>query len=172
MRGSRVCRWKVNVTQINYIKGDATAPIGDDNRIIAHVCNDIGGWGRGFVLALSRRWPEPEKAFRDWYAAQNNFALGETQIVQVEPSLFVANMIGQRDIKRKSTPQGALPPIRYDAIRNCLAQLAIEARSRNASVHMPRIGCGLAGGKWENIEPLINETLLTEKIPVFVYDFE
>ena len=24
----------------------------------------------------------------------------------------------------------------------------------SASVHMPRIGCGLAGGKWEEIEPI------------------
>lgn len=160
------------MSKITYLNGDATAPIGNDTRIIAHVCNDIGGWGRGFVIALSRRWPEPEKAFRDWYAAQNNFALGETQIVQVEPGLFVANMIGQRDIKRKSTPQTSPPPVRYDAIRNCLAQLAIEARSRNASVHMPRIACGLAGGKWEKVEPLIEATLLVEDIPVFVYDFE
>ncbi|MEV6001124.1 Appr-1-p processing protein, partial [Streptomyces griseomycini] len=25
-------------------------------KVIAHVCNDIGGWGKGFVLAVSRRW--------------------------------------------------------------------------------------------------------------------
>ena len=155
-----------------YLKGDATAPIGEDNRIIAHVCNDIGGWGRGFVMALSKRWPEPEKAFRDWFASSENFALGQIQIIEVEPTLYVANMIGQRDIKRKSTPKGTLPPIRYEAIKSCLSQLAIEARSRNASVHMPRIGCGLAGGRWEQIEPLIETTLIAGGVSVFVYDFE
>jgi hypothetical protein len=41
--------------QIQYIAGDATAPIGDGNKIIAHVCNDIGAWGAGFVLAISKR---------------------------------------------------------------------------------------------------------------------
>ncbi len=160
------------MSTITYLKGDATAPIGEDTRIIAHVCNDIGGWGRGFVLALSKRWPEPEKAFRDWFASGVNFALGETQIVEVEPMLFVANMIGQRDIKRKSTPEGTLPPIRYEAIESCLAKLTVEARSRDASVHMPRIGCGLAGGKWGQIEPLIERTLIAGSVPVFVYDFE
>lgn len=30
---------------IQYIKGDATSPKGTDNKIIVHVCNDVGGWG-------------------------------------------------------------------------------------------------------------------------------
>ena len=33
---------------------------------------------------------------------------------------------------------------------------------------MPRIGCGLAGGKWAVVEPIIQRAL--EDIPVFVYD--
>jgi O-acetyl-ADP-ribose deacetylase (regulator of RNase III) len=46
---------------INYIKGDATAPISKGEKIICHICNDIGGWGKGFVLAISKRWKEPEE---------------------------------------------------------------------------------------------------------------
>lgn len=34
---------------INYIRGDATQPAGDGNRIIVHVCNDIGAWGKGLL---------------------------------------------------------------------------------------------------------------------------
>jgi hypothetical protein len=48
--------------------GDATKPEGAGVKIIAHVCNDIGAWGRGFVLALSKLSPAPERAFREWYA--------------------------------------------------------------------------------------------------------
>jgi len=44
---------------IAYVMGDATAPKADGPKIIVHVCNDVGAWGRGFVVALSRRWPEP-----------------------------------------------------------------------------------------------------------------
>ena len=40
-----------------------------------------------------------------------------------------------------------------------------------ASVHMPRIGCGLAGGKWEEIEPIITDELTSQGIEVSVYDF-
>lgn len=36
---------------------------------------------------------------------------------------------------------------------------------------MPRIGCGIAGGKWENIEPIIIETLCKNDIQVYVYNY-
>jgi hypothetical protein len=41
-----------------------------------------------------------------------------------------------------------------------------------ASVHMPRIGCGLAGSKWTRIEPLIEQYLCGRGVTVTVYDFE
>jgi hypothetical protein len=35
---------------------------------------------------------------------------------------------------------------------------------------MPRIGCGLAGGRWEMIEPLVTEELERHGVEVTVYD--
>ena len=35
---------------------------------------------------------------------------------------------------------------------------------------MPRIGCGLAGGTWDKIEPLIQSNLSDKEIAVTVYD--
>lgn len=131
--------------KIQYIKGDATSPQAKGVKIIAHICNDIGGWGKGFVLAISKRWKEPEVAYRAWHRNQskNDFQLGNIEVVQVEKYIYVANMIGQRGTKTGS--KGV--PIRYDAVEKCLAQLMVEAKKIDASVHMPRIGCGLAGGK-------------------------
>jgi hypothetical protein len=37
---------------------------------------------------------------------------------------------------------------------------------------MPRIGCGLAGGRWERIEPLLEATLVAAGVPATVYDFD
>ena len=153
--------------QVIFLKGDATAPSSKGTKIIAHICNDIGGWGKGFVLALSKKWPEPERSYRKWHQSKAGFALGEMSLIQVEPYIYVANMIAQRGTKTGS--KGA--PIRYDAVEKCLSTLSEEAAKLNASVHMPRIGCGLAGGRWEEIEPLIENTLLCKGIPVYVYDF-
>ncbi|GJF23874.1 macro domain-containing protein [Streptomyces sp. HO565] len=154
--------------EIAYVRGDATAPSGRGVKVIAHVCNDLGGWGKGFVLAVSRRWPQPEAAYRAWHRdrASNDFGLGAVQLVRVEPYVWVANMIGQHGIRTGS--KGV--PVRYEAIDTALGRLAGRAGELNASVHMPRIGCGLAGGKWSRVEPLVTERLTRQGISVTVYD--
>ena len=91
--------------EILYIKGDATAPIGSGVKVITHICNDIGGWGKGFVLALSKKWKMPEEAYRQWYKSQEEFTLGAVQFVNVENELYVANMIGQHGIYKDSKGQ-------------------------------------------------------------------
>ncbi|MDQ0407599.1 macro domain-containing protein [Streptomyces sp. NBC_01723] len=156
------------MSEIRYVRGDATVPSVKGVKVIAHVCNDLGGWGKGFVLALSRRWPEPEAAYRAWHRdrASNDFALGAAQFVQVERYLWVANLIGQRGTRTGS--KGV--PVRYDAIDTALGRLADKAAELDASVHMPRIGCGLAGGKWSRVEPLVTGRLAGRGIPVTVYD--
>ncbi|CAM1343718.1 macro domain-containing protein [Tenacibaculum amylolyticum] len=155
--------------KIKYIKGDATNPIGEGNKIIVHVCNDIGGWGKGFVLAISKKWSEPEKEYKAWYKSRENFELGGVQFVKVESNLWIANLIGQHKIRKDE--QGN-PPIRYKAIEEGIQKVAKEASAIKASVHMPRIGCGLAGGKWENIEPILEKHLTKNEIETIVYDFE
>jgi len=153
--------------EIEYCKGDATRPEGKENMLITHICNDMGGWGAGFVLALSKRWRFPEEDYLQWFASGEDFSLGKVRIVQVENDMWVANMIGQHDI----IPNGeGFPPIRYDAVRICLQKVAVFAEQHNCSVHMPRMGSGLAGGKWELIAEIVSEELIDKGIPVTVYD--
>lgn len=153
---------------ITFVAGDATLPVGDGAKIIVHVCNDMGAWGKGFVLAISKRWKAPEEAYRCWH--QNGggqpFRLGQVQFVEVQADLWVANLIGQIGIGNSR----GKPPIRYEAIREGLKRVAEFAARQAASVHMPRIGCGLAGGKWEDIEPLVEQFLSAANVPVMVYD--
>lgn len=153
---------------VNYRTGDATRPQGEGPKVVVHVCNDIGRWGKGFILALSQRWKAPEEAYRRWHADPGDrpFGLGEVQFVEVEPGLWVANLVGQHGIR----PSGGKPPIRYDAVEAGLERVAKFARENDASVHMPRIGCGLAGGTWDEVQPIIERTLVAEGIDVTVYD--
>jgi O-acetyl-ADP-ribose deacetylase (regulator of RNase III) len=177
---------------IHYIEGDATEPKVPGNKIIAHVCNDIGGWGRGFVLALSKKWPEPEQAYRRWYQQGADYQLvpghPETRFgepCQLNAVLFVpvaykglpplfremtyvANMVAQHGIMPK---EDGTQPIRYGALEACLKQVkGFADHLGSATVHMPRIGCGLAGGKWSEVEPIIERSL--PDLDVYVYDFK
>ncbi len=156
------------MAKVNYINGDATNPKKEGNKIIVHICNDIGGWGKGFVMAISKRWKEPELKYRDWFKTKESFELGQVQFVKVENEIWVANLIGQHKINKDENGNA---PIRYDAILSGLELVGKFAIEKNATVHMPRIGCGLAGGNWNEIEPLIEKTLMTNGIETYVYDF-
>lgn len=154
---------------IHYVRGDATKPQARGPKAIIHICNNVGAWGAGFVVAVSRRWPEPEKRYRDWFNSDKDFGLGMIQPVLVDDSgdsLWVINMVAQQGVGQSDGP-----PIRYKALRQCLNQVADFAEQKGASVHAPRIGCGLAGGSWELIEPIIRETLCDKGVDVTIYDF-
>ena len=164
---------------INHVTGDATQPVGQGPKILVHCCNDQGAWGRGFVVALSRMWPQAETSYRAWFS--NNLGddgddipseetgppqLGEVQFVLVAPKLWVANLIGQHGI---GMAEDRRAPIRYDAVRKGFIKLTRQSKIYEASVHMPRMGTGLAGGSWKAIEQLVQAELLANGVAVTVY---
>lgn len=158
---------------ITYVHGDATNPIGDGPFLLPHICNDSGGWGKGYVLALSKRWPEPETEFRAWARTGKDgvldkpYELGRVQFIQVsdDPFITVANMVAQNGFRPTYEDDGKRY-VDYHALRECLR--TVNAYTFEETIHMPRIGCGLGGGDWDVIEKIIDDELAG--IPVFVYD--
>lgn len=123
----------MTISDIKYIKGDATSPLGQGNKVIVHICNDIGAWGKGFVMAISKRWKLPQKQYKDWYQSGDNFSLGQVQFVQVEDQLWVANLIGQHKIYKDENGKA---PIRYEAVSLGLGKVAQFALDNQASVEL------------------------------------
>lgn len=158
---------------LEYVTGDATKPRGDGPRIIVHCCNDVGGWGSGFVVALGSRFPASEQAYRDWFKIGSHVdasgppGLGEVQLVDVGDGVSVANLIGQHGVGR--APDGGVP-VRYEAIREGLRKVRGRARAMGATVHMPRMGAGLAGGDWGAVERIVEDELVAHGVAVTVYD--
>ena len=148
------------MSKINYVIGDATAPQGEGNKIICHICNDMGARGAGFVLALSKKWRYPE----DRYRAMPHYELGTAMVLKVEDNIYVANMIGQHMTHPNLKGE---PPIRYQAVAEALIKVNKIAKELNATLHMPRIGCGLAGGEWQMIEKILKAVV---SVDVTVYD--
>ena len=149
--------------KLQFVVGDATEPIGDGVKFIAHVCNSLGYWGMGFVLAISKKWREPRRVYKDMKERK----LGTIDIIGVEKDVFVINMIAQTCIRSRSNPI----PLRYDSLKTCLEELVILAKQFGATVHLPKIGCGLGGGKWKNVQGIIETTLIASGIDVIVYEF-
>lgn len=161
---------------VTYYQGDATDPRGPGHKLIVHVCNNIGAWGAGFVVALSSRWSSPENCYRMWakngvwygQAAEQDapFKLGETQLVPItDTEITVANCIAQNN-KPSAGPGMRFRP---QAFRACLRAVRQEAFRLDASVHMPRVGTGIGGASWDlDVLPCIK--LILPDVPVLVYD--
>ena len=154
------------MTEIKYIVGDATNPIGEGDKVIVHCVNSVGIWGSGFVMALSAKWKQPEAAYRLWSKDKATFVLGNVQMVKVETNIIIANLIGQ--VMGYSNGE---PPIRYDAIREGLKAVKEFCLLHKHSFHSPQFGAALSGGSWEVIEQIIKEEICAFDIPVTVYEF-
>ena len=152
--------------RIEELIGNALMPRGSGERIIAHIVNDATpNWGAGFALEVKKRWTHVQEDFRHWVEKdRQNLSLGKSYRSYAEDSLSVVHMIAQRGYGPSDIPR-----IRYSALINTLEELAQLALQQGASVHMPRIGSGQAGGSWELIRELIDETLARRGIPVYIY---
>jgi len=158
---------KPSSRQINYLWGDALKPRGKGYQIIAHIVNDkTPNWGGfGFARAVRNRFPLVQSDFQQWVSsAPENLSLGRVHLAEVAQDLDVVSMIAQHGYGPSRKPR-----IRYNVLKNCLVRLAEIAIERRASIHMPRIGSGQAGGKWPIIAELIDEALIQQGIDVTVY---
>jgi O-acetyl-ADP-ribose deacetylase (regulator of RNase III) len=154
---------------IRYVLGDATQPHGHDLKVITHVVNDVNRWGAGFALALSQRWPKLKSAYHAWFLEDPLPSLGDVKIVSITTDIIVANILGQHGIRRA----GNDTPIRYDALAkgfSTLSQIVQNLHPASGTIHAPRLGCGLAGGRWAEVEPLLQKHFVDVGIPVTIYD--
>jgi Zn-dependent peptidase ImmA (M78 family) len=152
---------------VTIIKGDATEPRGEGRRILAHVVNDKAVlWGAGFGLAVRKKWPHVQTAFREWATkTPDMFRLGNVFMSEVDENVRAFQMICQHGYGPSQKPR-----IRYSALQSCLERLVQVALEEGATVHMPRIGAGQAGGTWGLIGQLVDELLCARGVRVTVYD--
>ena len=149
--------------RIRHVLGDASEPRTGGHWIIGHIVNDrTPNWGGAFARVLSGKHHALQDEFRHWAADPANLALGRVHFAKLEDGNIVASMVAQRDYG----PRGRL---KYGVLREALEQVANEARQAGASVHLPRIGAGMAGGQWDVIEEIIDLTLVRCGIEVTVY---
>jgi hypothetical protein len=152
---------------INYLQGSALEPRGDGPNLVVHVVSDATpNWGgRGFAIALMKKWPNAQGKFREWAVSPKHLQLGNVHFCEVEAGIEVATVVGQHGYG-----PSAVPRVRYAALEAGLRSVMSRATAKRATVHMPRIGTGQAGGSWMVVRELIEATLLAANVPVTVYD--
>lgn len=74
-------------SSLRFVQGDATAPPAVGAKIICHICNDVGAWGKGLSLPSHGAGPSPNDRLR------NGIAPGKpTAVVSVACSLSLSKM--------------------------------------------------------------------------------
>lgn len=127
--------------------------------VLVHCVNNRGVWGAGIVLAIAARWPECRRHYLAWsHAHEPEELLGQTLFVKVERHVVVANVCGQDGIGHGSLRLPALVEgLRH--VARLADRLSDPPRCKQVLVQMPKIGCGLAGGRWDDVGPLVDQAL-------------
>lgn len=155
------------VAEVTLLQGDASRPRGSGRKILAQLVNDSAfTWGGGFSLTVRQKWPVAQQAFRAWAEGERrNLRLGNVHLSDINEDLAVVSMVAQHGYGPSPKPR-----IRYAALEVCLQQLGKLAAARQATVHMPRIGTGQAGGTWSIVREVIQDKVCAQGVNVFVYE--
>jgi len=161
------------VNKINYVQGDLFNMV-KPGVVIPHVCNCDNKWGRGFVVPLIENYLRARTEFDDWYRGEvvdmPPLQLGRTQAVEVEPNVYVANMVAQVFYCREG--MRANRPLYYNALMTCMETVARLCTALELEILAPKFGSELAGGNWDFVEDLIYDIWIEKQIPVTVVEYK
>ncbi|KTF84994.1 hypothetical protein cypCar_00021035 [Cyprinus carpio] len=162
-------------TAIHYVLGDVTHPQADrEDAIIVHCVDDSGHWGRGGLFtALELRSDEPKKQYQ-LAGDMEDLELGNVLLFPIDDKQsrlsgrdYLALIVAQQRDKANN-----LSGIRLTALDEGLKKIYRDAKQKNASVHLPRIGHSTKGFNWYGTERLIRKHLATKGISTFIYYYK
>jgi len=131
--------------------------------IICQQVNCQSAMNSGLAKGIRNKWPIVFKKYKDFIAnflyqdkynrVSTKDLLGEIDLIEVEPNLYVCNLFGQEfygyDGKRYTS---------YGAWEKALPELKIEAEKLNLPVYFPHgVGCVRGGANFEIISSMIEE---------------
>ena len=152
---------------IRILHGNILEPRGVGPRILCQLVNDRATrWGGGVARKMANRFPEAESAFtQSFLKIPRDRRLSNVVFSKARDDITIASMIAQEGFGRSLFPR-----IRYAALTQCLGTVASHALELGASIHMPKIGTGAAGGSWATIEDMIDDSMVRAGLSVTVYD--
>jgi O-acetyl-ADP-ribose deacetylase (regulator of RNase III) len=141
---------------ITYVNGDVTKATQD---LIAHGVNCQGHFGSGVAGAIKRDHPY----VREQYLSLPSHVLGTCQFVAHNNQVWVnAHTQNNKGYDGKQYAD-------LNAVAECLVEIdEYMCMNQLTNIAMPKIGCGLGGLHWDDVEILVHGIL--EDHEVFVYE--
>lgn len=147
---------------IKTVKGDLVKmALNGDFDVIVHGANCFGVMGAGIAPVVAKAFGGEDDLVRQ---VDRDFPipigskerLGNYSYLQTD-EVLVINAYTQHSTGGR---RAGKPDVSYDAIRDVFEKLNLDITShigKNATIGIPLIGCGLAGGNWEVVETIIND---------------
>lgn len=142
--------------KIEYRKGDL---LRTDIPYVLHGCNCRGVMGAGVAKAIRNKYPKAYQDYRDVYES-SGLLLGTKILSHQSDGKTIVNAMTQENY-------GTGVQVSYWAISTIFKSLNFELPFAD-QIALPMIGSGLAGGDWNVIEALIEQSAETY-VPVVYY---
>lgn len=154
---------------VEYVSSDILDSLdGGAGVLIAHVVPDsTRGWSRfGVGGTLARAFPLSASAYRGWTLADiSNRQLGNVHLASPAAGApAIASIVAQSGHGPSDRPR-----LNYEALAAGLSKVASAARELDAIVHLPRLGAGQAGGRWDVIQSILVDELVSKGVRVVVH---
>lgn len=150
--------------ELSYRKGDVIQAFLDDEfQAFAHGCNCFKVMGAGVAAQVRARLPTLYQADRN-FDSTPQYRLGRISTYLWSESKVGFNLYTQ-------FRYGGNKEVDYQAIEKSLT------RVRDSMIYLglntlgiPRIGCGLGGGEWSQVEFIIDQVFRNTDFTITVYD--
>ena len=129
--------------------------------IICHQVNTLGLMGRGLAKEIKERYPEVYTKYRTICNFLNSEMLyGKIAFIPAADKLYVSNLFSQVGLIKADR----ITPTDYGLLKQCLIKTIkkrneiYETSNIMYEIYLPfKIGCGYAGGSWEEVLKIISE---------------
>lgn len=134
--------------------------------VIVHQVNCMGKFASGLAAQIREKWPLVYHEYTRICDKEYDYPvslLGSIQLVGIGKG-YVANCFGQLSYGRKGQFTD------YKALESALEYVREFASTTNMSIAIPyKIGCGLGGGDWAVVEPMIKRVFADYDGTVTIY---
>ena len=139
------------MTRIKTIQGNMLTDVTEGYMI--HGCNCQGIMGSGIAKEVKERFPEAYRLYREYYE-DNALLLGDIIDYWITEDLVLVNCMAQEFYGSDKRH------LDYEALVKCIEEINEMALDEDIPrvLNFPKIGCGLAGGNWEIVKKIIEES--------------
>lgn len=147
------------------------------HNVIVQQVNCLGRMGSGLAKQIMNKYPTVRPEYmayveeRKSRGIEKEGLLGEVNFVTTDrQTKVIANIFGQVNIRKGRYDKTVYTDV--DALIKGMETVKAAAIKHGFSVAIPtHIGCGLAGGNWEEVKPRIDEVFKDVNFKVSYYEY-